>query len=242
MITEADDGQRIAQDRPRTRKRHAAGGRRCVADARHDDGHQASRMRGSSHAWSRSTTRLTTHVERRPEEGDAHDRRVVHVEDGLDRERAQAGPVEHDLHEERARQRVGEHQADDGQHRQQRVAQREAAEDAPLARCRRPGPCGCSRGPGSRAWTPRVMRAMSPMGYAASVRAGRIRCHMTSTKATALRPSSASSGQEPGDRRDGRREAQVGVDPARQRQQVERPEEQRPAGSGPGRTPAARRR
>ena len=54
------------------------------------DGHQASRMRGSSHAWSEVDDEVDDDVDGRAEEGDPHDRRVVDVEDRLDRERAQA--------------------------------------------------------------------------------------------------------------------------------------------------------
>ena len=45
------------------------------------DGHQASRMRGSSHAWSDVDDQVDDEVEGGAEEGDAHDRRVVDVED-----------------------------------------------------------------------------------------------------------------------------------------------------------------
>ena len=133
QIVEPDHAQRVTPERPQDAA--AARRRRKLVLEQQSLGPNthSSLTRGSSRAWTMSTTRLMVRKRDRAEERDPHDHRVVEVEQRVGRELADPGPVEDDLDEERPGQQVGERQPGDGQRRRQRVAQREPPEDPALA-------------------------------------------------------------------------------------------------------------
>ena len=116
---------------------------------------QRYRIRGSSHAYARSTRKLTTMNDRRDQHDQGLGQRVVAVRDRLDEQQAEAVQVEHLLGDHEPAEQERELEADHGQHRQHRVLQRVAREDQLRPRAPWRARCGCS---------PRAAPRASPSG------------------------------------------------------------------------------
>ena len=90
-------------------------------------------MRGSTSRYSRSTARLVNDDQAGAQEHGAHDDRDVEREHGVEGEPAEPRPVEDGLGQHDAVHERGEVEADHGQERQRRVAERVHADQAERA-------------------------------------------------------------------------------------------------------------